>query len=487
MLGLTPMPMTRIPHTVRHRFATTLSAAIVWLAPLTVGAQVRPQVAPLVTSEVCRDYQNFTPKALLKNLRPRAADEIAATLQGCFLELRGALDELASSAASKTSGARPVGPTVPTDTPPSQKQIAGTRMLDGASAAQATIAQSATTTDTYERQVHVALVKAYLAFRNLQRWKTFIDEQATKSDSRSGVVTAFNGLAEQLQDVLARHGLTQPFAATLVTAFALTSAGGAATEPAASPNGTAAGGTGSGDTSTEAAGFVNWQSIHFYAAPDRPFDVSVAGTFGFQPVLAIVQPAPDQAGSPGQGDGLTTKFQQAFVWSVAAQPNWRVADLAEVSVFGRVGQSILSAATTLNQNTTPPTVDVAPSGGSRAELFTEFGAGISIYGRSLELLHLNRGLLTPMFAFSAGLRRDNRFTVARDLLRIASPEQRVFLRVQVDGLQLENRGAADKPFTIGLSVDFDGPLHQAGTALPSGTRILIRGDLNLFKAAQSQK
>jgi hypothetical protein len=61
------------------------------------------------------------------------------------------------------------------------------------------------------------------------------------------------------------------------------------------------------------------------------------------------------------------------------------------------------------------------------------------------------------------------------------------LRFQIDGLQLANKDQADKPFTIGFSVDFDGPLHRTGNFVPSGTRLLIRGDLNLFKAAQSPK
>ena len=65
-----------------------------------------------------------------------------------------------------------------------------------------------------------------------------------------------------------------------------------------------------------------------------------------------------------------------------------------------------------------------------------------------------------MFAFAAGVRHDNRFSQSGVLADLDAPEWRAFFRFQIDGLQLANKDQSDKPFTIGLSVDFDGPVQS---------------------------
>ncbi len=455
----------------RKSFALAIAGGIA-VAPSFAAAQVRPQVSPLVTSDRCERYDQFTPKqALNRDGTTQDADEAAATLAACLLELDAAIERLAAKGAAQPSSE----PTAPRASSAAAQADQNRARAAGITAGEDQLKSTSATADTLEEQLHLAFVKAYLSFRNLQRWQELVKGDGSTGPPRDHVLREFSATAERLQTALAQHGLTQPFSASLVTAFSLNSSGSTASSAATSG--------GSSAHSTDAAGFVSWESIHFYAAPDRSWDVNLSGTFGFQPVLALVQPA--TATSPAEA---STSYQQAFVWSVSAQPNWRFADLAELTAFGRVGQSILNSTNTINENVTPAVVEVAASNGTgRAEMFAEAGARIAIYGQSLEILHMKRGLLNPMFAFAAGFRRDNRFTGSGPLAAVNAPEQRLFLRVQIDGLQLENRKQADRPFTVGVSVDFDTALHRAGTFVPSGTRILIRGDLNLFKAAQSDK
>lgn len=467
-------------------------------------AQVKPQVSPFLTKG-CEKFDELTPKQYQGGDNPTMNDEAVTALVGCMEALNSAIQQFAEALKSKTelpqTTSNQTGTTTPPATPPSDSRPpaqgngngaaqTATAAAQGKAAANDALAKSQPTADTAEEQVHIELVKTYLSFRNLQRWKELVDS-AGNPENRVKVVSAFNSLAERLHSTLTQHGLTQPFAASLVTAFSLSGSGaspGASPTPPAGGAGPAAGATpevNTTDTSStfEPAGFVNWESIHFYAAPDRHWDVNVSGTFGFQPVLALVQPAAGQ--TPTR---VSTTYQQAFVWSVAGQYNIRFADLAEFTPFGRMGQSVLSSKTTLNDHVTPAIVQVSASNDTgRAEMFFESGVRLSIYGQSLEILHLKRGLLTPMFSFGAGIRKDNRFTAGGVLKDLKSPEQRMFYRFQVDGLQLANKDQADRPFTVGVSVDFDGALFRRQGSVPSGTRILIRGDLNLFKAAQTQK
>ena len=313
-----------------------------------------------------------------------------------------------------------------------------------------------------EQQIHVELLKDILSYRRLRRWNL---EYHRKADSTvtaaqlAALADDWGNMSEGFQNALIKHGLGQPFSAELVTAFALQQAGGQVgkdSKPSASTTGQAAG----------AAGLVAWQSLHFFADPNRPVDVDLAGRFGFAPVLAIAQPT--------SGESAVATYQSAFVWDVAAEPNWRVADLAELTTFVRFGQTILNSTQTLLQNGTSGTVAVVADNATRAELFYEAGVSFSIYGQSLEILHLKKGMLSPMFSLGGGFRHDNRFSRAGVLADFDKPEERLFLRFMVDALQLANKAQADEPFTVGVSVDFDTAMHRGGWHVPSGTRIESR-------------
>ena len=510
---------------------TVRSTPTFWIVPalLTVMsatglAQVKPQITPMITKVKgvnCTVYDAETPSSLihgsLNPLEPPSPIKTDDLIQ-CIRDLQAAVADtvrrgIPAPSPQPESGTpanqRPGASPAPPDQVPAPPSAAGSRDSSGSSTATAKIGA------TTEEVVHTELLKEYLAYRRIGRWNQAFQKGQTvpgcspgtkcatqflDNSTRAQLNATFGELSETLENALSDHGLSQPFSAELVTAFSLTQpasqtavtpAGGGSNAGQQPPSSAGTQQNSSPSTGTGAAGLVRWQSVHFYAAPDRRFDLDISGQFGFEPVLALVQPAvPSPNGSsPAVDASIQSSYQQAFEWHVSAEPNLRIADLAELSPYLRIGQSILSATATLVDNGPNSTVLVAAQNNTnRAEMFVEAGGSVNIYGRSLEILHLTKGLLSPMFSFGGGLRRDNRFAKSGVLSSYTSPEQRVFLRFMIDALQLANPNQADKPFTIGASVEFETALSRPSTGyVPAGTRILIRGDLNLFKATQGSK
>ena len=456
------------------------------------AAQVTPQVAPLVTNGAhCSIYDVYPPSAKTKGFAPD------------ITEFKECLDELHRAVTATSAGSDGVPDNAPAPPGPAP-----------AAAAEGTANPTAA-----EQLIHTNLLREYLAYRRLKRWQVwFVDYvksapsttapaavalppscanqqifknarclSATVSISDLANVTdSYNGLAVALNDGLVAHAIGQPFSAQLVTAFTIQSAGGqGASSGSPSAGSTSASGVQKAASSPalSGAGLVEWQSIHFFADPFRRFDVSFSGRFGFDQTAAPVQ----TTSSDGVATVLTV-FEPAFVWKTGLENNWRMADTAELSIFGDIGQTVLSGTSTLIQNGTNATVAVSADNNSgQAELFGEFGAGLNLYGQSMDLLHLNKGLLTPRLAFSGGLGRDERFAKQGILASFDSPESRLFFRVSVDALQVVDHSQGDKPFTVGISIDYERALHRSGQHIPTGTRLLLTGSLNLFKATQTGK
>jgi hypothetical protein len=467
-----------------RRYST---ACIVLLFSLEASAQVEPQVAPRATPG-CDQFDRWTPAKYTGGTFDPLAPEnqsLTSKLIDCMKEMTAAVRGTAGEGQSATPSNTGKGQQV---NDPSQNVAAA---VDTAPSA------------TLEEKIHLELVKEYLAYRRLRQWnKAYQRSTRMERDTRTDIEAAFEDLSETVEAALTQHGLNQPFSADLVTAFAIQQAGvkPSSTTPS---NGTGSSATANpkspagGNTQSGAAGLMRWQSIHFYADPDRHWDLDISGQFGFEPVLALVQPAPPSTSSSTTAtasptsaaiasDDVTATFQSAFEWHGAVESNWRFADLSEATVFFRLGQTVLNSTQTVVENGSNSSVAIAAANETEgAELFWEVGASVAIYAQSLEVLHLKKGLLTPMFAFAGGYRHDNRFGQAGVLSAYNHPEQRLFLRFMVDALQLTNKDQADKAFTIGLSVDIGTAFRRSGLVVPSGTRILLRGDLNLFKATQS--
>lgn len=467
-------------------------------------AQIKPQLAPLTLPDhpECDPVFLYSPTPDLKGLDlsksgASAAQPDAATVKGppldprvgdllgtCFDALRQSIDAAENTAARNAVAAttkKDDSGSVQKDTPPAKS------------------APPVAAISSAEDEAHTALRKIYLSYRYSRKWWQRFDRLSSSLGDRSRVTRSYDALSEHLEQALSAHGLTQPFAATLVTAFAVHDASGSkgagsSTPSTGSGNGSSAT-TQSAGTGADAAGFVAFESAHFFSEPGRWWDVNIAGLLGFRPTLALVSAPPTTTGqtsSSAQASAAPTviaDYQQAFVWGLWPEWNFRLADLAEVTPFLGLGQTILTSTQSLVQqdgNTAIGTI--ATNQASKGAAFSEAGVNLSIYAQSLEILHLSKGLLTPMFGFGVGVRHDNRFPQDGILAAAKSPTQRFFIRMATNAIPFQDASTADnKTLTLTFSLEYEKALRGGVDAVPSGTRVLIRGDLNLFKATQPAK
>jgi len=340
-----------------------------------------------------------------------------------------------------------------------------------------------------EADLHKLLLSDYLAYLNLKKWHEAVQAAAKtrKFNTKEFVVPdidraqlrqTFNALSSRLHDALADHALLQPFAANLITGFVFATVG-AQTAVADSSSSNA-----DKIEKAQPTGYVKWETLHFFAEPDRFADMSISGTDGFMPSLVLVQPAAPAAGP------LAT-FQQTFVWSARVNTNVHAGDRAEVRLFAGGGQAILTSLNELLDDSSTSATVVTPAANrtGRSSGFGEFGAGFSLYSESIDVVHVSRGLFAPSMAVEAGLRLDDRFKAAGVLAKaFKAPTRRFFFRFVLEPLQLMNKTGADsQSLTFGFEVDYQRAWRADDLMVPAGNRILIRADLNLFKAVQSAK
>lgn len=483
------------------RVRTVLALLVLFACP--AWAQVKPQLAPWTIPEAgftdCDQIFLYSPSAFrgAPAFAPAALGDTAQTLTKCFNALSKAIDDAEQAAAQSAVNATTAGKN--TTTPPGQPGGAPPGQAAGA-AANTKGAKATAPVAAAEDETHTALRKIYLSYRNARQWARRFEKIATSPADRTAVTKSYDGLSEHLQQALSAHGLTQPFAATLVTGFSLHDASapktaGSASASTGTGNGNASTSTPSAGTGADAAGFVDFESAHFFSEPGRWWDVDISGLLGFRPTLALVSTSStgsDQGSGSGQTSSATTvvaDYQQAFVWGIWPEFNFRLADLAEVTPFVGLGETILTSTQSLVQqdgNTAIGTI--ATNQASKGAVFVETGAKLSIYAQSLDILHLSKGLVTPMFGFAAGLRRDSRFPQEGILATVQSPTQRLFVRMATNAIPFQDASSADnKTLTLTFSLEYEKALRGGANAVPSGTRVLIRGDLNLFKATQAAK
>jgi hypothetical protein len=445
-----------------------LAAGLSVLMPVPAAAQVVPQATPLAT-EGCAEYQVVRP--------PGAQITLDLTrLRNCIDALRNAV-----TAPAADTVVRAIGVTAGRTLLPEEERLV---------ARAAAVAAEEADPGAEEERRHLRLRKIYLSYARLRLWVDCALRPSTttsgcrlsqplSADQRAVLADTFGQFAEALHLSLKGHGLTQPFAASLVTAFSFQNAASASKTGSAAAAPAGPGETDDSSSTSAAAGFVVFESVHFFARPERTFDVDVAGTIGFRPALTLLTPKDAAATS------LIAQYQQAFAWSVAFEPNWRVADLAEVSGFVGVGEAILSSKTALVENGSNSQLAIA-TGADAGARFIEFGAKVGIFGETLDLLHLSKGLLSPMLGFTLGYRRDQRFESIVLPDGLGNPQDRLFLRLSTSAIPLTDSARPDQLFTLTFALEHEWARTRGTGAVPHGTRVLIRGDLNLFKATNDK-
>lgn len=301
-----------------------------------------------------------------------------------------------------------------------------------------------------------------------------------------------NEIGVLLPRLLKKHDLFAQFSAVLITGASLTDAG-QPEPPAPAEAGTEQEESGGETVAAESpsqdptgVGWVIFQSRHFGDESLRPIDISVGGRVGFQPVLNLVAPKEDSGDQVDTSQSLTAVHQSAFVWNFAVQANRQLRGInGEVGFFVKGGTSTLMS--------TPKAIDKGGDsfiafpldGGANATAWLwDTGFEFNMFDTRLEQMHAEKGGTSPQFQLMLALRRDERFRGSgfEDYERSAG---RLVFRLALDAIKVFDKrqvGEVAKPFTFGFVVEHERSLASSGLRVPSATRFMLRGDINLLRA-----
>lgn len=326
------------------------------------------------------------------------------------------------------------------------------------------------------------LLRQHINLKALDRWVGRYADTSRRANEwppeLSELLTSSEESHTTLEAMLAQRGLRELFSATLVTG-AVVGNGRPVDE-------------GSGGEQTAAAlAHVVWESKHFGDDRFERFDFALGGRFGFVPALSLVEPVDDSAPAESE-ESPQAVYQEAFLWDLGARANLRAngQKSAEVSLGVRIGQTILGTQSVLLDRGQSSVLSVPiANGATKAELFWEAALAYNLFNNPMEVVHGEGSTVAPAFSASIAWRHDSRFRGEGALASFDAPDERLVFRFMIDALKvIDRREVAEKPrtFTFGFGVEHEAPLRRGGTTVPSGTKLIFRGDIDLLRALRGQ-
>jgi hypothetical protein len=301
---------------------------------------------------------------------------------------------------------------------------------------------------------------------------------------------AFNMLSEDLRMYMTEQRILRPFSAVLVTGFSFTALGAQAAVPTTLAVPLKVDVTALDSQSTQPTGFLEWETRHFLAERQKSPDLSAAGSVGFRPTLTLVT-LPDASQRTGATPPLAT-FQQAFAWDAGVNLYCRISDTGENGVYFRFGQTMLTSINTLLGAGTQAAVgSPIQNETGRAEGKVDMGYKVNLYGEGLDIVHVVKNSLNPIFSASVGARYDSRFKGQGMLSDFDKPAWRLDYSVAIDTLQILKHDADSTTapsFALTLRVDYERAMVQPNAAyVPSATRVFIQGTTDIGQYFQGKK
>ena len=490
-----------------------------------VNAQVRPAIAPATTAN-CDLVDLYSPLEVRDKFHQSAGEWLKSNrLKDCIDDLRKALD-LSVSAAKKAAEKKAAEKTAaektaePAPCPDAAAQPPNTACQAQASAAlppalpvpapaPKTVAHdacAATVSAACPPALQEPLLAYYLTYLKLKRWQLLdplcVPQQTAQpnengkcvpeeeKEHRAERLNAFNRLSEDLWKNMSEQGILRPFSAVLITGFSFTALGAQAAVPTTLAVPLKVDVSGLDSQSTQATGFLQWETRHFLAERQKGPDFSAAGTVGFRPTLTLVT-LPDSSQKSGTTPPLAT-FQQAFAWDAGVNLYQRFADSGEHGVYFRYGQTMLTSINTLLGTGSQAAVGSPTQNMTgRAEGKVDLGYKVNLYGDSLDFVHVVKNSLSPIFSASGGFRYDSRFKGQGVLSDFHNPEWRLNYSVAIDTLQILKHDVAPttaSSFALTLRVDYERALPQHNSPyVPSATRVFVQGTTDIVKYFQGTK
>lgn len=330
-------------------------------------------------------------------------------------------------------------------------------------------------------QVNEFLITEHVAYKRLKDWvkkarRGIKDDSLRTHTDLVDAQIALEEASDKLHAALDARGLNQSFSAKLVSGMIVSSGSSDAPQ-----------GTSEADKQKDAAAHLVWESKH-YGAESRSFDAAFRGKIGFMPALLLVA---DSARAT-QADATTESvYQEAFVWDVGGKVSYPFAlrTGSELSITARAGQHVLGTKSVLLERGGASQV-VVPirNGAGQAEWFYEAGVEYQLYNNPLDVVHAEGSAVSPIFLLGLAFRRDNRFRQDGALAAFDAPEQRMVFRFLIDALKVfDGREVAETPksFTFGFGVEHEWGT-RGGIKVPSGTRFMFRGDIDLLRALRGR-
>lgn len=313
------------------------------------------------------------------------------------------------------------------------------------------------------RDTNQKLIGIRVNYKKLKKWGSY--RGLLKGDSaRIGAKKALEDLGTQIDGALKSRDLFSQFAATLITGPTFTESQGSGSN---------------GESKTLALGTVVWESRHFGDETLAPIDVSFGGRVGIQPVLTMVAPEDDL------GD-VSGAHQAALVWTMGVNLHKQHRGInAETGVFGRTGAAQLTAVPSVIDRGDGSVLSLPVNNGTgKAAWLWEGGVEFKMFDTRLAQVHAEKGTISPQFHASVSWKHDARFRGEGMLASYNRPQHRLVFRMMIDAIQVLDRrafGQEAKSFTFGFAVEHERSLSSSGQVVPSATRYLIRGNLNLLK------
>lgn len=334
---------------------------------------------------------------------------------------------------------------------------------------------------TTQDEVNEQLIRVHYLVRVLTHWANQIK---SNNDLMSQFTQDLNEVDERTHMLMSYVGLLDPLAGSLVSGPVIGDTGKVSTSNTAQP-------AASSTSKTVPLAHIEWGSQHF--REENPLwnhvDFSIGGSFGFQPALSLLTtPATANAtgSTPPKPSTLTTQqYQSAFVWDVNARTNIQAWSMSELSVVATTGQIRLfngNGGTIVDQGANSTLEIPFNANADSFSWFYEGGMEYNFYNKALEVVHAEKGQLAPLFNIGLFYKKDSRFDQKNGVVGFDSPDRRLDFRFMINGLKIFDRrsdSTSSKPYSISFGVE-----HERGfgnNPLPSGTRIIIRGDLELLK------
>ena len=320
----------------------------------------------------------------------------------------------------------------------------------------------------------------------LEKWRTSQRKADATAAGAADMTEALERVNQERARVAAemrRHDLLNPFSAAF---FAGTAIGGSGRLIGDLGDAAVRNRISEREASLQTTRFT-LESAHFGWQGEHMADGSFRAQVGFQPVLTVLSATTESAGKAA----VVSVLQPALVTSVGGRFGFPMEKIiSELSFVVSTGAARPTAdAVTFDDKKPPLVASPVKDGSTKTAWFSETGFEFTMFDNPVRVLHAEKGLVNPAVLVAGGYRYDARFR-ADEFSSLgdgftASPH-RLYFRFMVDTVKtVSRREVAEKPktFDLGFGIEYERSLGTS--SVPSTTRFVIRGNINLLKAAGS--